>query len=128
MSSASATPNRGSCPRNHIIAYALLSACCLAALLSGIFIRPLLVKKHLPGPLPQVGTTLEGKAAVDYLKEQGIYQQLRASIEATKYELTPAPQTGNSPTATTQHSPEVYLASNPAQNLSAQFSAEEVRL
>src|SRR5205807_2445469 len=87
---------------------------------SGIFIRPLLVKKHLPGPLPQVGTTLEGKAAVDYLKEQGIYQQLRASIEATKYELTPAPQTGNSPTATTQHSPEVYLASNPAQSFTLQ--------
>src|SRR5437660_2404787 len=97
-------------------------------MLSGIFIRPLLVKKPLLGPLRQVGTTLQGEAAVDYLKEQGIYQQLRASIEATNYELTRAPQTGNSPTSTTKHSPEVYLASNPAQKLSAQFSAEEVRL
>src|SRR5437660_1910178 len=97
-------------------------------MLSGIFIRPLLVKKPLLGPLRQVGTTLQGKAAVDYLKEQGIYQQLRASIEATNYELTRAPQPGNSVTSTTKHSPEVYLASNPAQKLSAQFSAEEVRL
>src|SRR5437660_11456144 len=114
--------------RNHIIAYALLSAGCLAAMLSGVLMRPLLVKKPLLGPLRQVGTTLQGKAAVDYLKEQGIYQQLRASIEATNYELTRAPQTGNSVTSTTKHSPEVYLASNPAQKLSAQFSAEEVRL
>src|SRR5207237_8359803 len=75
-----------------------------------------------------VDTNLQGKAALDYLKEQGIYQQRRASLEATNYELTPAPQTGNSVTSTANHSPEVSLASNPAQKLSAQFSAEEVRL
>src|SRR5438105_15898059 len=62
--------------RNHILAYALLSAGCLAAMLSGVLMRPLLVKKPFLGPLRQACTTLQAKAAVDHLKDQGIYQQL----------------------------------------------------
>src|ERR1700693_264059 len=90
--------------------------------------RPPVATKPVPGTFRQAATTLQGKAAVDYLKEQGIYDRLRASIEASNYEVARAPQTGRSSAAATKRRPEVYLAKNPAQNLTAKFSAAEVRL
>src|SRR4029077_14491495 len=49
-------------------------------------------------------------------------------IEASNYDLALAPQPGRSSPSATKQSPEVYLAKNPAQNLTAKFSAAEVRL
>src|SRR4029077_2055060 len=49
-------------------------------------------------------------------------------IEASNYDLALAPQPGRSSPSATKPSPEVYLAKNPAQNLTAKFSAAEVRL
>jgi hypothetical protein len=64
---------------------------------------------------------------VDYLKEKGIYGQVRAEMEAGEYELERAPQLASSNFNAGQ-SPETYLANNPAQNLSARFSANQVQL
>src|ERR1700719_830420 len=95
---------------------------------SGVFTKPQVPARPQLRATLQQATTLQGKAAVDYLKEQGIYDRLRASIEASNYEVAPAPQTGRSSAAATKRRPEVYLAKNPAQNLIAKFSAAEVRL
>src|ERR1700736_2555681 len=105
----------------------------VATILGGIFSRGVFTERLVagrPGPRPilQQVATLQGKVAVDYLKEQGIYGQLRASIEASKYDLALAPQSRRSSPSATKQSPEVYLAKNPAQNLTAKFSAAEVRL
>src|ERR1700730_274719 len=94
----------------------------------GFFTEPLVAGRPEPRPIRQQAATLQGKAAVDYLKEQGIYGQLRASIEASHYDLALAPQPGRSSPSATKQSPEVYVAKNPAQNLTAKFSAAEVRL
>src|ERR1700736_5819935 len=105
----------------------------LATILGGVFSRGvfaerLVAGRHEPRPIRQQVATLQGKAAVDYLKDQGIYGQLRASIEASNYDLALAPQSRRSSPSATKQSPEVYLAKNPAQNLTAKFSATEVRL
>src|SRR6202011_1408335 len=105
----------------------------LATILGGVFSRGVFTERLVAGrpkprPILQQVATLQGKAAVDYLKDQGIYGQLRASIEASHYDLALAPQTGRSSTSATKQSPEVYVAKNPAQNLTAKFSATEVRL
>src|SRR5580704_13738563 len=105
----------------------------VAAILGGIFSRGVFTERLVAGrpeprPIRQQVATLQGKAAVDYLKEQGIYSQLRESIEASNYDLALAPQPGRSSPSATKQSPEVYVAKNPAQNLTAKFSATEVRL
>src|ERR1700730_12304775 len=105
----------------------------LAAILGGIFSRGVFTERLVAGrpeprPILQQVATLQGKVAVDYLKEQGISGQLRASIDASNYDLALAPQPGRSSPSATNQSPEVYVAKNPAQNLTAKFSAAEVRL
>src|SRR6202011_1058308 len=105
----------------------------VATILGGVFSRGVFTERLVAGrPEPrairQQVATLQGKVAVDYLKEQGIYGQLRASIEASNYDLALAPQPGRSSPSATKQSPEVYVAKNPAQNLTAKFSAAEVRL
>src|SRR3984893_1758489 len=105
----------------------------VATILGGIFSRGVFTERLVAGrpeprPILQQVATLQGKAAVDYLKEQGIYGQLRASIEASNYDLALAPQSRRSSPSATKQSPEVYVAKNPAQNLTAKFSATEVRL
>src|ERR1700719_2309023 len=92
--------------RNRIIVCFSLIA--FVAILGGVFTRPFLRKKPLPGPFRQADTSLQGKAAVEYLKQQGAYERLRASIEATEYELEPAPQPGAAPTLAAGQSTEVY--------------------
>src|SRR6202162_5360755 len=105
----------------------------LATILSGVFSSGVFTKRQAPAkrqfrPILQQATTLQGKAAVDYLMGEGIFDRLRASIEASNYDLAPAPQSRRSSTFAIKQRPEVYLAKNPAQNLTAQFSAAEVRL
>src|ERR1700740_1627101 len=105
----------------------------LATILGGVFSRGVFTDRLVPGrpeprPNRQQVATLQGKAAVDYLKEHGIYDQLRESIEESNSDSALAPQPGSSSPSATKQSPEVYVAKNPAQNLTAKFSASEVRL
>src|SRR4029077_5485845 len=80
----------------------------LATILGGVFSHGCFSERPVAGrpefrPLRQQVATLQGKAAVDYLKEEGIYGQLRASIEASNYDLALAPGPGgSSPSATKQ--------------------------
>jgi hypothetical protein len=65
---------------------------------------------------------LQGQPAVDYLKEQGIYDRLHESIQAGQYELEQLPQ--RLPAVTGAR----YRANNPAQHLQASFSGEQMLL
>ena len=85
-------------------------------------------KKGERAAAPQAHTKLQGKPALDYLKEHGIYDRMSASIEATSYEVGRATQGSLPRTLRGRGSAEVYTATNSAQNLNVYFSADRVLL
>jgi hypothetical protein len=86
-------------------------------------------KKSESAATPQTPANLQGQPALDYLKKQGIYDQLRASMEAASYEIDRAPKDGLPRTLKGRRGgAEVYTASNAAQNLGAYFSDDRVML
>lgn len=60
-------------------------------------------------PMPN----LQGEAAVDYLKRRGLYQSIKAKVEADRHEIRWTPEAGSGG---------AYQADNPGQNLRASFS------
>ncbi len=73
-----------------------------------------------------VGTSsapaLQGRPAIDYLKQRGLYGRVRASVEASRYEIGWRERTGLAGLK------KAYQAVNPAQNLRAYFSPQGVRI
>lgn len=61
------------------------------------------VSSSLQQPAPK---NLQGQQAVDYLKEQGIYDRLSASIEASSYEVERTQHSGLSRTLAGRDRPE----------------------
>jgi hypothetical protein len=64
-------------------------------------------------PLP----TLQGQPAVNYLKEHGLFERLKAEVETSRYEIQRLPHTAMSG---------AWQTENPAQNLRAESSASGV--
>src|SRR5258707_921287 len=73
------------------------------------------------GPSGKPTTKLEGDAAVEYLKKQGIYDKVAYSVNSAEYALSPAP-------ANQQNKGHSYLAHNRAQSLTAGFNGDRVQL
>ena len=67
---------------------------------------------------PLAWPALQGAAAVEQLKQQGLYDSLNQALTATRYGLKPVPAAQRS--ARTGD----YLADNPAQQLRASFAAD----
>jgi len=65
------------------------------------------VSSNLRQPAP---TNLQGQQALDYLKEQGIYDRLHASIEASSYEVDSTPENSLPRTLGRRGGAEVYRA------------------
>ena len=65
---------------------------------------------------------LSGKSAVDYLKQTGLFDRVRASLEAERYEINTQASAGAIGIETT------HRANNPAQTLLASFSRNGVEI
>lgn len=72
------------------------------------------------------GASVHGRPALDYLKEHGLYDRLRAEREASLYEFDRPPMAGMPKALTPKGAP--YRATNPAQRLRAYFSGEQLLL
>ncbi|HEY7546424.1 MAG TPA: hypothetical protein VID27_16160, partial [Blastocatellia bacterium] len=74
------------------------------------------------GKEPEKLPSLRGEAAIEHLKEKGIYSSLAEAMQAARYKVYPTPPSQNS-----QQGGRFY-ANNPRQGYQSLFSEEEMRL
>ena len=102
--------------KNHLQIVIAAATASLAAFL--FFWFGLRSSGHASEKLP----TLEGEAAIEHLKEKGIYSSLAEAMEAARYKVYPAP-----PSQRSNHS-ERFYANNPRQGYQSLFSEEEMKI
>jgi hypothetical protein len=104
---------------------ALIAACMFAVggLASGPHVRTVNRAASPPAQEEQM-PALEGEAARDYLKQNGLFDQLLAAHEASRYEIGRAPS-GSLPLSLNSAG-ETYRANNQAHSLKARFSSNQV--
>src|SRR5262249_16201006 len=70
---------------------------------------------------PDFVPSLQGESAIDQLKQQGLYDSLQKSVEATRYEIRREAHPAKGFLSSTYH------ASSPAQQLDACFTSDGTR-
>src|SRR5262245_60685474 len=91
-----------------------------------VVIISLLQSGWQPLPADQASATalpnLQGAAAVEHLKQQGLYASLNDAMTATRYGIKPVPEAQRGARGGE------YVANNPAHQLRASFAADDLEL
>ena len=102
--------------KNHLYIVIAVATASLAAFL--FFWFGLRSSGHASEKLP----TLEGEAAIEHLKEKGIYSSLAEAMQAARYKVYPTPPSQDSKQGGR------FYANNPRQGYQSLFSEEEMKI